>query len=115
MPFGFFVTNHDTLTNMANLASTFWNQGRWEESEKLEVQVLETRKRRLGEEHPSTLTTLTNLAFTWKSSGRKTDALNLIRTCLDRRRKVLWPDHHDTLYNSETLLQWEFEGLNVDV
>ena len=26
-----------TLTSMANLASTFWNQGRWEEAEKLEV------------------------------------------------------------------------------
>ncbi|KAJ5471525.1 hypothetical protein N7530_008882 [Penicillium desertorum] len=98
---------------MANLASTFWNQGQWEESEKLEVQVLETRKRRLGVEHPSMLTTLTNLAFTWKSSGRKTDALN---TDLFRQaEKSLWPDHHDTLYNSETLLQWEFEGLNVDV
>ena len=28
----------DTLTSMANLASTYWNQGRWEEVEKLELQ-----------------------------------------------------------------------------
>ncbi len=27
----------DTLKSMANLASTFWNQGRWEEAEKLDV------------------------------------------------------------------------------
>ncbi|KAF1949884.1 hypothetical protein CC80DRAFT_598520 [Byssothecium circinans] len=40
---------------MANLASTYGNQGRWKEAEKLEVQVMETRKRVLGEEHPFTL------------------------------------------------------------
>jgi len=27
----------DTLTSMGNLALTFWNQGRWEEVEKLFV------------------------------------------------------------------------------
>ncbi|KAK0734715.1 P-loop containing nucleoside triphosphate hydrolase protein [Lasiosphaeria miniovina] len=38
----------DTLTSMANLASTFWNQGRWEEAEKLFVQVMETSKTNSG-------------------------------------------------------------------
>ena len=38
----------DTLTSMANLASTYRNQGRWKEAEKLEVQVMETRKTKLG-------------------------------------------------------------------
>jgi hypothetical protein len=52
----------DTLTSIANLASTFWNQGRWKEAE--ELFVLETRKRVLGAEHPSTLTSINNLAFT---------------------------------------------------
>jgi hypothetical protein len=40
---------------MANLASTYWNQGRWTEAEKLDVQVMETRKTVLGPEHPDTL------------------------------------------------------------
>ena len=44
----------DTLTSMANLASTYRNQGRWKEAEELEVRVMETTKRVLGEEHPST-------------------------------------------------------------
>jgi hypothetical protein len=57
----------DTLTSMANLASTYSNQGRWKEAEELEVQVMETRKRVLGEEHPSTLTSMNNLAFTLKA------------------------------------------------
>lgn len=30
----------DKLTSMASLASTFWNQGRLEEAEKLEVQQM---------------------------------------------------------------------------
>ena len=43
----------DTLTSMANLASTYRNQGRWEEAEQLEVQVMETSKTKLGEDHPA--------------------------------------------------------------
>ena len=35
----------NTLTSMANLASTYRNQGRWKEAEELEVQVMETFKR----------------------------------------------------------------------
>ena len=57
----------DTLTGMANLASTYRNQGLWKEAEELFVQVIETRKRVLGAEHPDTLTSMNNLASTfWK-------------------------------------------------
>ena len=59
----------DTLASMANLASTFRNQGRWKEAEELEAQVIETRKRVLGREHPDTLTSINYLAFTWKGYG----------------------------------------------
>jgi len=38
----------DTLTIIANLASTYRNQGRWKEAEELEVKVMETRRRVLG-------------------------------------------------------------------
>jgi hypothetical protein len=53
-----------TLTSMANLASTYRNQGRWKEAEELEVRVMETSLSVLGEEHPDTLTSMNNLAFT---------------------------------------------------
>ena len=33
----------DTLTSIANLASTFQNQGRWNEAEQLKIQVMEMR------------------------------------------------------------------------
>ncbi|KAF8536348.1 hypothetical protein BDD12DRAFT_748738, partial [Trichophaea hybrida] len=40
-----------------------------EGSEVLEVQVVEIRKRVLGQEHPSTLTSMANLAFIYRSQG----------------------------------------------
>jgi hypothetical protein len=53
----------DTLTSIANLASTYGNQGRWKEDDKVvEVQVMETIKRVLGEKHLDTLTSIDNLA-----------------------------------------------------
>ncbi|KAJ5111451.1 hypothetical protein N7532_001986 [Penicillium argentinense] len=59
--------NLDTLTSICNLASTYRNQVQWEEAEKLEVQVMETRKTKLGAEQPDTLTSMANFAFTWKT------------------------------------------------
>ncbi|KAF2689812.1 hypothetical protein K458DRAFT_458742 [Lentithecium fluviatile CBS 122367] len=59
--------HHSTLTSMANLASTYRNQGRWKEAKELEVEVIETRKRVVREEHPSVLTSMANLAHTLKS------------------------------------------------
>ena len=41
-----------TLKSMANLAATYWNQGKWKEAEALEVLVMEKRQHSLGEEHP---------------------------------------------------------------
>ena len=60
----------ETLTSMANLASTYRNQGRWEKAEQLFVQVTEKRKGELGDEHPSTLSSMANLALTYWYPGR---------------------------------------------
>ncbi len=62
---------------MANLASTYRNQGRWTQAKELEVQVMETRKRVLGAEHPDTLTSKVNLASTYRNQGRWTQAEEL--------------------------------------
>ena len=40
-----------TLLSMGNLASIYCKQGRWNEAEQLEVQVMEMRKKLLGTEH----------------------------------------------------------------
>ena len=44
----------DTLTSMENLASTYRRQGRLNEAEHLEIQVMDMTKNLLGAEHPDT-------------------------------------------------------------
>ncbi|PWY91688.1 hypothetical protein BO94DRAFT_377484 [Aspergillus sclerotioniger CBS 115572] len=92
---------------MANLALTYWNQGRWKKAEELGVQVLKLRKQVLGPEHPSTLASMANLAFTWKGQGKVKNALALIKQCAELRRNLLGPDHPDTISSSDTLSDWE--------
>ncbi|MDI1492405.1 MAG: hypothetical protein OHK93_003619 [Ramalina farinacea] len=92
---------------MANLASTYRNQGRWKEAEELEVRVMETRKRVLGEEHPDTLTSMANLAFTIKSQGRNDHAIELMKRCVKLRQQLLGLGHPQTETSLEALHKWE--------
>ena len=55
---------------MASVGSIYKNQGRWEEAEELEVQVMEIRETKLGVDHSDTLTSIANLALTFWSQGR---------------------------------------------
>ncbi|ORY18336.1 hypothetical protein BCR34DRAFT_670856 [Clohesyomyces aquaticus] len=113
----------DTLTSMANLASTFWNQGRWKEAEALEAQVMETRKRVLGEEHPDTLTSMANLALTYRNQGRWKEAKELFVQVMEMRKRVLGEEHPETLTSMANLAstyrnqgRWkEAEELEVQV
>jgi Tetratricopeptide repeat len=96
----------DTLTSIANLAVTYWNQGRWKEAEEMFIKVMETRKRVLGEEHPDTLTSMANLAFIWKSQGHN-NALVLMRECFLLQKQNLGAGHPDTISSFEALNDWE--------
>ncbi|KAF2458012.1 hypothetical protein BDY21DRAFT_21377 [Lineolata rhizophorae] len=44
------------------IGSVYYQEDRWTEAEELDVQVMETKKRVLGREHPFTLTSMNNLA-----------------------------------------------------
>ncbi|KAJ7032981.1 hypothetical protein C8F04DRAFT_1261320 [Mycena alexandri] len=89
--------HQDTLTSIANLASTYWNQGRWNDAEPLQVAVMETSKRVLGEEHPSTLTRIANLASTYRNQGRWNDAEVLGVAVVETSKRVLGEEHPSTL------------------
>ncbi|KAF1346346.1 kinesin light chain 3 [Lizonia empirigonia] len=93
----------DTLTSMANLAATYRNQGRWNEAEKLEVQVMETRKRVLGDEHPDMLTSMANLAATYRNQGRWNEAEKLFVQVMETTKRVLGDKHPDTLTSMANL------------
>jgi hypothetical protein len=99
---------------MANLASTFWKQGRWKETEELEVQVMETRKRVLGAKHPDTLTSMNNLAFTFKFQCRNDEAISLLKTCLQLRKQILGPQHPNTVSSLKALNEWQMENMVIE-
>jgi hypothetical protein len=101
-----------TLGSMANLASTYSNQGRWKEAEELQVQVMQTRKRVLGDEHPDTLTSMHNLAFTLQSQARRKEAFKLMERCSRLRKQVLGDQHPNTQTSLSTLSVWRAECSN---
>jgi len=74
---------------MANLASTYMNQGRWEAAEELEVQVMETRKKKMGADHPDTLGSMHNLALTYRDKGRWDEAEQLQVQVMETSKKKL--------------------------
>ncbi|KAL4735683.1 purine and uridine phosphorylase [Aspergillus similis] len=84
-----------TLVSMADLASTYRDQGRWKEAEELGLQVMEVRGRVLGPEHPSTL--MGNLASTYWNQGRWKEAEELGVQVMEANRRVLGPEHPSTL------------------
>ncbi|KAH7122353.1 kinesin light chain 3, partial [Dendryphion nanum] len=113
----------DTLTNIADLASTYRNQGRWKEAEELFVQVIKTRRRVLGEEHPNTLTSIANLALIYRNQGQWKEAEGLDVQVIEMRKRVLGKEHPDTLTSIANLTstyrsqgRWkEAEGLDMQV
>lgn len=107
------VDHEDTLWSMANLVSTYRNQGRWEEAEALDVQVMESRKTKLGDSHPDTLTSMINLAFTWKGQHRDAEATELMRECVRLRSHVLGTIHPHYISSSDTLTNWEVEKADI--
>ncbi|RJE17544.1 Kinesin light chain [Aspergillus sclerotialis] len=47
------------------LARVYYEEGRWEEAEKLFMQVMETGETKLSDDHPDTLTSMADLASTY--------------------------------------------------
>jgi hypothetical protein len=60
----------DTLTIMNNLALTYRDQGRWGETEKLYLQILEARTIKLVDDYPDILASMANLASIYYNQGR---------------------------------------------
>ncbi|KAF1829023.1 hypothetical protein BDW02DRAFT_510943, partial [Decorospora gaudefroyi] len=91
------------------------NQGRWDDAEKLFVQVMETRKTKLGADHPSTLASMNNLAYTQKLLGREIEAIELIRECVQLCQQRFRPNHPNLLSSLAALARWESEDAVANV
>ncbi|KAI9867923.1 MAG: hypothetical protein M1813_007745 [Trichoglossum hirsutum] len=92
-----------TLTNMSNLASTYSHQGRFEQAEALQVQVLELRSRVLGKEHPDTLVSMENLASTYSGQRRFERAEALQVQVVELCSRALGKEHPRTLTSMSNL------------
>jgi tetratricopeptide (TPR) repeat protein len=87
----------------AYLAPIYQRQKRWEDSERLLLQISEVQKKVLGAEHPSTLISLGNLALTHHNLGRKEDAEKLYLQVLHTQQKILGPSHPNTVATKHNL------------
>ncbi|KAH8701409.1 kinesin light chain [Phaeosphaeriaceae sp. PMI808] len=93
----------DSLSLIQKCAMTLYSDGRYNEAEELEVRVMETRKRVLGEEHPDTLSSMANLASTYRNQGRWKEAEELEVRVMETSLRVLGEEHPDTLSSMANL------------
>jgi hypothetical protein len=99
---------------MANLASIYMNQCRWNEAEELLVEAVEAIKWLLGAEHPNALTAMTNLAWTYRNQCQWNKAEVLFVQVIETRKKILGPEHLATMTsiaNLESLHKAKAKGL----
>jgi hypothetical protein len=80
-----------------------YNDSRWKEAKELEVQVMETSSRVLGDEHLSTLTIIANLASTYRDQGWWKKTKKLFVQVMETRKRVLRDKYPDTLKSINNL------------
>ncbi|QRV80912.1 nephrocystin-3 protein [Ceratobasidium sp. AG-Ba] len=111
------------MNDAAYFAIVYRDNGRWKEAEVLDLQVLDARKKNLGEDHPLTLISMANLASTYWNQGRWGEAEALQVEVLEVSRRELGASHPDTLTSMANLAstywnqgRWgEAEALEVEV
>ncbi|KAF1964408.1 kinesin light chain 3 [Bimuria novae-zelandiae CBS 107.79] len=115
--------DEEILQLASKCAMALYSDGRYEEAEELQVQVMQTRKRVLTDEHPATLTSMNNLAETYRNQGRWKEAEELQVQVMQTMKRVLTDDHPSTLTSMTNLAltywmqgRWkEVEELEVQV
>ncbi|KAJ5112223.1 hypothetical protein N7532_000268 [Penicillium argentinense] len=115
--------DEEALASTAMLAEACSLEGRWEEAEQLDVQVMETSKAKLGVDHPDTLMSMSNLASTYRNQGRWEEAEQLSLQVMETSKTKLGVDHPDMLMSMSNLAstyqnqgRWEeAEQLNLQV
>ena len=83
--------------------SCLYDDGRWDEVEKIYVQLMEIEKEKLGADHLSTLTSMANLANTYRNQGRLDEAEKLGVQVIEIRKEKLGVDHPSTLTSMTNL------------
>jgi tetratricopeptide (TPR) repeat protein len=95
--------DEERLRLVSKCATTLYSEGRWEEAEDLQMQVMEIMKRVLSDEHPQTLSSMANLASTYRNQGRWKEAEELEMRVIEIMKRVLSDEHPDTLISINNL------------
>lgn len=74
-----------------------YQDGQWSEAETSFRQVMENRKRILGQEHPDTILAMSNLSITLGDLGRLDEAATMKEEVLEKMRRILGEDHPSTI------------------
>ena len=107
----------------AIIGNIYYKEGRWKETQELETQVMETRRRLLGLDHVDTMGSMANLASTYRKQGRWEEAEKLQMAELETCSRVLGRENPSTLTSMANLAstyqnqgRWkEAEELEVQV
>ncbi|KAF5529093.1 hypothetical protein FMEXI_14357 [Fusarium mexicanum] len=87
----------DTISSMADLATTYHEQGRYSKAELMRLKALELRQEVLGKNHQDTAKSMSDLADTYHKQGRYCDAEKVKNKALSLQREVLGEKHPDTI------------------
>jgi tetratricopeptide (TPR) repeat protein len=96
--------DNEERTNLAeDCARALQSDGQYKRAEELYMQVMESRRRVLGSEHPDTLASVDNLGSVLESQGKYEEAEAMHRRALEGSEKVLGREHPDTLTSVSNL------------
>ena len=101
--------NPSTLRALGTLASIWQNQGKLEESARLDEKILEMERHVLDKDDPGVLTTMSNLASTYWLQVKLEKAAELQEEVLKIREKCLGSDNPDTLTGMNNLAMTYYE------
>jgi tetratricopeptide (TPR) repeat protein len=94
---------NNLIIYMDNLAGSYLDSGRLEDSARLREAMMENRKHLTGEDDPATLTAINNLALTYMYQGRIDDSRTLQEELVQKANKILGPDNRETLIFTDNL------------
>ncbi|KAJ1334996.1 FxSxx-COOH system tetratricopeptide repeat protein [Microdochium nivale] len=77
--------------------------GSWNEAAAMKQEVLEKRRRILGEEHPATISAMNNLAGTLRDQGKLDSAAAIMQEVLEKTRRILGAEHPNTISTMNNL------------
>jgi len=93
----------EAIENLCRVSVLLGGDQRVQTARKLMAEVLETRRARLGREHPYTLLAMVNMAIVLGAAGSFAEAEALIHQGLPVADRNLGPNHIGTLFGRHTL------------